>query len=94
MPHFMIVFIPYINFIKPFLDNKICHILGVTSGKWMIMSCRNELKQRICLWGRKEDVNRRVTIMEVYSTISVNKILCRRHYMLILLFQYWDIVAN
>ena len=28
------------------------------------MLCRNELSKRQCLWEHKEDVNRRVTIME------------------------------
>ena len=28
------------------------------------MACRNVLKQIICLWEHKEDVNRGVTIME------------------------------
>ena len=32
------------------------------------MLCRNELKQKVCLWEQK-DVNRRVTIMEGLQNI-------------------------
>ena len=33
------------------------------------MLCRNELKQKTCLWEHKEDVKRRVTIMEGLQNI-------------------------
>ena len=35
----------------------------------MEMLCRNELKQRTCLWKHREDDNRKVTIMESLKNI-------------------------
>ena len=55
--------VPCINFVNKKRYDKICHIWGVTSENW---ECYAEIN---CLWEHKEDMNRRVTIMEGLQNI-------------------------